>query len=233
VEPVWNATETTAVHEQIITWQAPELKFGVGATREIGYEIARAGLRSVLLVTDSTLARLGLPDRVARLIEQEGISVEIFDRTLVEPTDSSCTEAAQELAGREWDGYLALGGGSSMDCAKGINFVYSCGGRMQDYWGVGKATKPMLPMIAVPTTAGTGSEAQSFAVISHAETHAKMACGDKKAACRIADLDPALTLQLLKMQDNVAGDVAQQVLREFAVVLVTDQIDWKRVLRDN
>lgn len=65
---------------------------------------------------------------------------------------------------------------------------------MQDYWGVGKATGDMLPMIAVPTTAGTGSEAQSFALISDAETHVKMACGDPRAACKIALLDPELTL---------------------------------------
>ena len=81
-----------------------------------------------------------------------------------------------------------------MDCAKGINFLYSCGGRMQDYWGEGKATGPMLPMIAVPTTAGTGSETQSYALISDAETHVKMACGDKRAAFRVAILDPELTL---------------------------------------
>ena len=81
-----------------------------------------------------------------------------------------------------------------MDCAKGINFLYSCGGRMQDYWGDGKATGPLLPMIAVPTTAGTGSETQSFALIADAETHVKMACGDKRAAFRVAILDPELTL---------------------------------------
>ena len=89
---------------------------------------------------------------------------------------------------------VGLGGGSSMDCAKGINFLYSCGGRMQDYWGEGKATGPLLPMIAVPTTAGTGSETQSYALISDAETHVKMACGDKRAAFRVAILDPELTL---------------------------------------
>jgi alcohol dehydrogenase len=89
---------------------------------------------------------------------------------------------------------VGLGGGSAMDCAKGINFLYTNGGRMQDYWGLGKASKPMLPMIAVPTTAGTGSEAQSFALISDAETHVKMACGDKKASFKVAILDPELTL---------------------------------------
>jgi alcohol dehydrogenase len=81
-----------------------------------------------------------------------------------------------------------------MDTAKGCNFILTNGGRMQDYWGIGKATKPMLPLIAIPTTAGTGSECQSFALISDEETHQKMACGDPKAAATIALLDPLLTL---------------------------------------
>jgi alcohol dehydrogenase len=81
-----------------------------------------------------------------------------------------------------------------MDCAKGINFLYSNGGKMRDYWGVGKAAREMLAMIAVPTTAGTGSETQSFALISDAKSHVKMACGDKKASFRIALLDPELTV---------------------------------------
>jgi alcohol dehydrogenase len=92
------------------------------------------------------------------------------------------------------DSIIGLGGGSSMDCAKGINFLLTNSGSMADYRGYGKATKPMLPMIAIPTTAGTGSEAQSYALISDAETHAKMACGDPKAAFRIALLDPSLTV---------------------------------------
>src|SRR5205085_5861833 len=92
------------------------------------------------------------------------------------------------------DTFVALGGGSSMDTAKGCNFLLTNGGRMQDYWGVGKATKPMLPLIAIPTTAGTGSECQSFALISDEETHQKMACGDPKAAASVAILDPVLTL---------------------------------------
>ena len=85
---------------------------------------------------------------------------------------------------------VALGGGSSLDCAKGINFVLTNGGTMRDYRGHGKAARPMLPMIGVPTTAGTGSDAQSYAIISDPVTHEKMACGDPKAAFRIALLDP-------------------------------------------
>jgi alcohol dehydrogenase len=89
---------------------------------------------------------------------------------------------------------IGLGGGSSMDTAKGCNFILTNGGRMHDYWGTGKATQPMLPLITIPTTAGTGSECQSYALISDAETHVKMACGDPKAAAKIAILDPELTL---------------------------------------
>jgi len=91
------------------------------------------------------------------------------------------------------DSIIGLGGGSSLDCAKGINFVLTNGGSMRDYWGYGKAARPMLPMIAIPTTAGTGSEAQCYALISDAGTHEKMACGDPKAAFRVAILDPLLT----------------------------------------
>jgi len=81
-----------------------------------------------------------------------------------------------------------------MDTAKGCNFLLTNGGIMRDYWGVGRATRPMLPLIAIPTTAGTGSECQSFALIADVKTRQKMACGDPKAAPRIAILDPLLTL---------------------------------------
>jgi alcohol dehydrogenase len=81
-----------------------------------------------------------------------------------------------------------------MDTAKGCNFLYTNGGEMKDYWGTGKATKPLLPFIAIPTTAGTGSECQSYALIADEKTHAKMACGDAKAAARVAILDPLLTV---------------------------------------
>jgi alcohol dehydrogenase len=103
------------------------------------------------------------------------------------------------------DSIVAIGGGSSLDCAKGINFVLTNGGSMRDYRGHDKATRPMLPSIGVPTTAGTGSEAQSFAIISDAETHAKMACGDSKAMFRTVILDPALTVSQPAQLTAVTG----------------------------
>jgi alcohol dehydrogenase len=115
-------------------------------------------------------------------------------------------EAGRAVAARQRiDGLVALGGGSSLDCAKGINFVLTNGGSMRDYRGHGKAARPMLPSIGIPTTAGTGSEAQSFAIISDAETHAKMACGDDKAAFRLVILDPALTVTQPREVTAVAG----------------------------
>src|SRR5262249_50705683 len=103
----------------------------------------------------------------------------------------ACLRIAQAA---QIDVIVGLGGGSAMDTAKGCNFLLTNGGRIQDYWGIGKASKAMLPFIAVPTTAGTGSECQSAALIADEQTHQKMACLDSKAAARVALLDPALTL---------------------------------------
>jgi alcohol dehydrogenase len=125
-----------------------------------------------------------------------------------------------------------------MDCAKGINFLYCCGGRMQDYWGIGKATKELLPVIAVPTTAGTGSEAQSFALISDAQTHVKMACGDWKAACRIALLDPQLTLTQPERVTALTGiDAISHALETFVtkrrnpMSICFSREAWRRLAR--
>ncbi|HYP08407.1 MAG TPA: iron-containing alcohol dehydrogenase, partial [Bryobacteraceae bacterium] len=108
--------------------------------------------------------------------------------------DSNSAERGRALAADTGiDSIIALGGGSSLDCAKAINFLLTNGGSIRDYRGYGKARKPMLPMIGIPTTAGTGSEAQSYAVISDAETKTKMACGDPKAAFAVTILDPELT----------------------------------------
>jgi alcohol dehydrogenase len=92
-----------------------------------------------------------------------------------------------------------------MDCAKGINFILTNGGKIIDYKGHGRASRPMLPSIGVPTTSGTGSEAQSYALITDEKSHLKMACGDRKAAFRVAILDPELTLSQPRSVTAVTG----------------------------
>ncbi len=121
------------------------------------------------------------------------------------PTEREVNAGVVAARTHHVDCIVAVGGGSSMDCAKGINFLLTNGGRMADYKGHGKATKPMLPSVGVPTTAGTGSEAQSYALITDERTHLKMACGDKKAAFRVAILDPELTLSQPRAVTAVTG----------------------------
>lgn len=170
------------------------LVFGPGRIAQLGELAKEFGAKRVLVVSDPGIIKAGHTQHGVDALQSAGLEVLVDDNVGENPTTAH-VEAGTKVA-REFkpDLIVGLGGGSSMDCAKGINFLYSCGGRMQDYWGIGKAKGPLLPMIAVPTTAGTGSEAQSFALISDAETHVKMACGDKRAACRIALLDPELTV---------------------------------------
>lgn len=169
--------------------------FGPGRLAELG-ELTRTirGTRRAMVVSDPGIIQAGHTRRCVELLNAAGIETLIFDGVQENPTTDNVTAGVEVAKEYQPDAIVAVGGGSSMDCCKGINFVHSCGGRMQDYWGVGKATADLLPMVAVPTTAGTGSEAQSFALISDAETHTKMACGDKRAAFRVAVLDPELTL---------------------------------------
>ncbi|MEX2560615.1 MAG: iron-containing alcohol dehydrogenase [Pirellulales bacterium] len=168
--------------------------FGPGRVDLLGELAGEMGVRRALLVSDPGIVAAGHVQRGLDSLRRAGIETQLFDGVEENPTSDNVEAGAAAARRHRPELLVGLGGGSSMDCAKGINFVYTGGGRMQDYWGVGKATREMLPMIAVPTTAGTGSEAQSFALISDAQTHVKMACGDKKASCRVAILDPELTV---------------------------------------
>jgi alcohol dehydrogenase len=172
--------------------------------------------KRILVVSDPGVVSAGIFERGSSSLSKSGLEVLGFHEFSENPTTKH-VEAGLEVA-RHFQPHLivGLGGGSSMDCAKGINFLHSCGGRMQDYWGVGKAQHHMLPMIGIPTTSGTGSEAQSFALISDAETHVKMACGDPKAACRIALLDPRLTLTMPNKVTALTGiDAITHTLETF------------------
>jgi len=179
--------------------------FGAGSIRRLGELAAELRFRRTLLVADRGLVASGHVDEALEPLRQEGIEVVRFHDFDVNP-DSAVIEAGSAFASTlKVDSIVGLGGGSSLDCAKGINFLLTNGGRLPDYLGYGKASKPMLPMIGIPTTAGTGSEAQSYAVISDAVTHVKMACGDPKAAFRVALLDPRLTLSQPKAITTTAG----------------------------
>ena len=168
--------------------------FGVNTVEQVGQLASNLSAKQVLLVTDPGIVSAGHADRVTSLLEAQRIKVARFTQVEENP-GTRCVEKCVEVARAAGvDTIIGLGGGSSMDTAKGCNFILTNGGQIKDYWGIGKAKEPMLPLIAIPTTGGTGSECQSFALITDEQTHQKMACGDSKAAARIAILDPVLTL---------------------------------------
>jgi alcohol dehydrogenase len=188
---------------------AVRVLFGSGRVVELGplaQEVLRAdgaldrGLEGgeVLLVTDPGVREAGHAEVARQAVEKGGFRVHVFDGVAENPTTDDVRAGldfaleAQKETGEEIRLIVAVGGGSAMDCAKGVNFLLTNGGCMEDYRGKDRAEKPMLPSLGVPTTAGTGSEAQSFALISRASDHVKMACGDAKARFHAAVLDPQL-----------------------------------------
>jgi alcohol dehydrogenase len=171
-----------------------QVVFGPGAVSGVGELSRELGGNRALIVTDPGIADAGHAEWVMSSLRAAGLETFLFLDVNENPTTEDVARCVAVARSEAVDILIGLGGGSSMDTAKGCNFILTNGGEMKDYWGSGKATKQMLPLVAIPTTAGTGSECQSFALIADAQTHMKMACGDSKAAARVAILDPELTL---------------------------------------
>jgi alcohol dehydrogenase len=179
--------------------------FGAGVAARLGEEARALGFGRALLVADRGLVEAGHVARAVQALEESGVEAVPFHDFDPNPDAASVERGRAFAAPLGVDSVIGLGGGSSLDCAKGVNFLLTNGGRMQDYVGYGRAGRPLLPMVGVPTTAGTGSEAQSYALISDERTHAKMACGDPSAAFRVALLDPELTLSAPRGVTAAAG----------------------------
>lgn len=220
--------------------------FGRGKIAALG-EVARdLKFSRTLVVSDAGVVQAGHVERGLESLRGAGVETVLFDGVEENPTTVHVERGLEVARQHAVDSIVGLGGGSSMDCAKGINFLYTNGGTMADYLGVGKASEPMLPMIAVPTTAGTGSETQSFALISDPTTRLKMACGDVKATCRVAVLDPELTLSLPQFVTFTTGlDALSHAVESFVttrrtpVSMAFSREAWRllspafeRVLRD-
>ena len=176
-----------------ITRPSPRIAFGSGMLGKLPEFVREIGSVRPLIVTDKGIRDAGHLAHAQAFLKEAGIDALIFDGVQENPTNA-CISACRDFAAEaQVDALIGLGGGSSMDTAKGCNFLLTNGGEMKDYHGYGKAEKPMLPFIAIPTTSGTGSECQSYALVSDDATHVKMACGDAKALARVALLDPDLT----------------------------------------
>ena len=188
------------MNEQVFTYAAPGLKFGRGASAEIGWDLANLGAKRVLVVTDPGVAAAGHVDRVASAITSTGIEAVVFDRTRVEPTDVSLAEAV--AFGRTegpFDAIVAVGGGSAIDTAKAVNLMVTNDGELMDYInapvGGGRApAQPLLPLVAVPTTTGTGSESTTICVLDVLALKVKTGISHARLRPTLAVVDPDLTM---------------------------------------
>lgn len=186
--------------ETIFTYGAPGLKFGEGAVAELAVDLGRLGAHRVLVVTDAGVLTTGAPERVAEQLSAAGIEALVYSDVRVEPTDESMRAAADWARGHgTWDAFVAIGGGSSIDTAKAVNLLTSCGGDLLDYVnapiGAGRAPEGRLkPLVAVPTTTGTGSESTSVCVLDILAM--KVKTGISHAALRptLAVVDPDLMM---------------------------------------
>ncbi len=191
------------------TWSAPfgssHLEFGAGSLERLGSLARGLDGHRILLVTDPGIRAAGHVDRAVASLRRERLEVIVFDGVEENPTTKHVEAGGRCARDAQVDLLVGLGGGSAMDCAKGINFVVTNGGPLEKYWGTNLATRPMMPSIGIPTTAGTGSESQSYALIEQAETRRKMACGDDKARFRAIILDPGLTTSLPRRIAAISG----------------------------
>lgn len=199
----WHGTDGSA--ESVFTYGAPALKFGLGAAEEIGYDVAQlvpdaSGTPRAIVVTDAGVRAAGHADAVAERIAAEGLDVVVFDRVHVEPTDVSLVEAV-DFARSEgpWDVVVAVGGGSAIDTAKAVNLLSTNPGELMDYINapVGRARAPrhpLLPLVAVPTTTGTGSESTTICVLDVLDLHVKTGISHPRLRPTLAVVDPRLTL---------------------------------------
>jgi hydroxyacid-oxoacid transhydrogenase len=186
--------------ETVFTYGAPLLKFGTGASDEIGYDLSQYGARRVLVVTDPGIAATGLPARVADQMKRFDIEAHVYDGVHVEPTDASMQQAIDYAeANGPWDAYVAVGGGSSIDTAKAVNLLTTNPGELMDYVnkpvGEGRApSRPLNPLVAVPTTTGTGAESTTICVLDVLAQKVKTGISHPRLRPTLAVVDPALTV---------------------------------------
>jgi hydroxyacid-oxoacid transhydrogenase len=186
--------------ETVFTYGAPMLKFGTGASDEIGYDLSRYGARRVLVVTDPGIAATGLPARVADQMKRFDVEAEVYDGVHVEPTDASMQHAIDYATEHgPWDAFVAVGGGSSIDTAKAVNLLTTNPGTLIDYVnapvGEGAApSKPLNPLVAVPTTTGTGAESTTICVLDVLAQKVKTGISHPRLRPTMAVVDPALTV---------------------------------------
>jgi hydroxyacid-oxoacid transhydrogenase len=208
-------------NETVFTMETTPLKFGPGATAEVAYDLKRLGVSRPLLITDRGLMRTGLPDRVCRLMREADLAADLYDDVHVEPTDVSWEAIASYVQGRDFDGFVAVGGGSVIDSAKAANLFTTYPAPLTEYLNkpIGNGAPvpgPLKPLIALPTTAGTGSETTAVAVLDILSLHVKTGISHRFLRPTLAIVDPLNTVTLPpKATAYPAFDVLTHALESF------------------
>lgn len=185
-----------AIVHQVYGYFMPNVNLmGAGAAHQAGEQAKSLGAKKALIVTDAFLHQIGMSKEIADIIETAGIKTVIFPGAEPNPTDTNVHDGLAVFNKEKCDAIVSLGGGSSHDCAKGIGIVAGNGGNIRDYEGVDKSTKPMTPLIAINTTAGTASEMTRFCIITNTDTHVKMAIVDWRCTPNVAINDPLLMMK--------------------------------------
>ena len=188
-------------NETVFTMEATPIKYGRGAAEEVGWEVRRLRMSRVMLVSDPGVIQAGITGRIVELIEAEGVEVEVWDRSRVEPTADSLQAAADFAGDGNFDGFVAVGGGTSIDTAKVSDLIATHGGEIMDYVNapVGDGKKPpspLKPLLAVPTTAGTGAEATTVAILDIPDQRVKTGISHQYLRPDRGLVDPLLTMTM-------------------------------------
>jgi alcohol dehydrogenase class IV len=172
----------------------PVLITGSGSSEKVGEESKKLGVKKALIVTDQVMVKLGVLEGVKKALEQTKIQFAVYDAVATEPTVDYVKEGLKSFKDNGCDCLMAVGGGSPIDTAKAIAIMATNPGSIEDYKGLGKVTKEGAPLIAIPTTAGTGSEVTQFTIITDMKTSVKMLIGSPFVMPKVAIVDPLLTL---------------------------------------
>ena len=197
-------------NETIFTMEATPIKYGPGASEEVGWELKRLRVNRVMLTSDPGVVAAGITPRIKELIEAEGIEVEVWDGSRVEPTADSLQAAADFAREGNFDGFVAVGGGSSIDTAKVSDLIGTHGGEIMDYvnapiGGGKKPPSPLKPLLAIPTTAGTGAEATTVAILDIPEQKVKTGISHAFMRPDRGVVDPLLTMTMPSEVTSSAG----------------------------
>ncbi len=217
-------------HEIAFEMAASSVRFGAGVTREVGMDLADLGVRTALVLTDPNVAQLAPVQTVLAALDDAGIRAVLYDRVRVEPTDVSFLDAIAYAGAHPFDGIVAVGGGSAIDTAKAVNLYTTYPPEhFLDYVNapIGKAMAvpgPLKPLIAVPTTAGTGSETTGVSIFDFTELHAKTGIASRRLKPTLGLLDPENTRTMPPQVAASSGlDILSHAVESFTAAPYTSR----------